>query len=223
MRSVTATTVLPIAIVVSAAADIVAMYLHVREVVYVFKPLTILLVIALAASGQPIGRVYRNLVVIALVFSLTGDICLMLPRTPRNFILPSLVSFLIAHLFYIAAFSWRVRWSVRQLPWLIPFALFGVLLCTFLWGGLGSMRIPVACYTAVISIMGWRAVCRIGTAGLARRGTMLAGAGAILFMTSDTCLALNRFGHSFEMAQLCILSTYFAAQALIALSVHDRP
>jgi len=43
--------------------------------------------------------------------------------------------------------------------------------------------------------------------------------GAVLFIVSDSVLAWNRFRKKFQNAQTVILSTYYAAQWLIALSV----
>jgi uncharacterized membrane protein YhhN len=43
--------------------------------------------------------------------------------------------------------------------------------------------------------------------------------GGALFVVSDSALAINRFLKEFKLAQPLILGAYFAAQALIALSV----
>ncbi|HIC51136.1 MAG TPA: lysoplasmalogenase, partial [Candidatus Marinimicrobia bacterium] len=43
--------------------------------------------------------------------------------------------------------------------------------------------------------------------------------GAVLFLISDGLLAINRFMRPFRVAQAVILTTYFTAQWLIALSV----
>jgi len=42
---------------------------------------------------------------------------------------------------------------------------------------------------------------------------------AVLFVISDSALAINRFRGRYRSAQALILSTYFAAQWLIARSV----
>jgi uncharacterized membrane protein YhhN len=47
----------------------------------------------------------------------------------------------------------------------------------------------------------------------------LAFAGALLFVLSDTVLAVNRFRRTFKLAHALNLITYFAAQCLIARSV----
>jgi uncharacterized membrane protein YhhN len=48
---------------------------------------------------------------------------------------------------------------------------------------------------------------------------LLAAAGAVIFMASDSALALNRFRAKFASAELLILSTYWLALWLMALSV----
>jgi len=210
---------LPAVILILAAINITVGYFRLQPLVYITKPLTTLLIILLASQGPAIGRRYRSLILIGLFFSLIGDVCLMLPARPRSYFLPGLVSFMIAHLFYIAAFSWKVRWTPAQLPRLIPFALAGMALDIYLWPHLGATKLPVVCYTAVIATMAWRASCRIGAPQIAQAGAVLATIGAVLFMISDSTLAINRFACPFAASRLVILSTYFVAQTLIALSV----
>jgi len=47
--------------------------------------------------------------------------------------------------------------------------------------------------------------------------------GAFLFLASDAVLAVNRFRRPFRLAQAVILSSYFAGQLMISLSVGLRP
>ena len=65
--------------------------------------------------------------------------------------------------------------------------------------------------------MGWAAMERLNY--IPTLGTFLAVVGAILFMISDAVLALNNFRKPFISSELIILSTYFTAQWLLALSV----
>ena len=65
-------------------------------------------------------------------------------------------------------------------------------------------------------MMTWQALNRWLATGEA--GSALALAGALLFVASDSALALNRFKGEFKGAQAVVLGTYFAAQWLIALS-----
>ena len=70
---------------------------------YLFKPLTMLLIIALFSTKTALTlNTYSSLLLIGLLCSLAGDIFLMLPK---DRFLPGLISFFLAHLAYIAAFT----------------------------------------------------------------------------------------------------------------------
>ena len=79
------------------------------------------------------------------------------------------------------------------------------------------MTIPVIIYISIIIIMGWMAIERFNS--LPTNGTFIAAAGAILFMISDAVLALNKFRKPFLSAEIIILTTYFTAQWLLAVSI----
>jgi len=179
---------------------------------YVFKPLTASLIILVALQGAHAATgAYRALVFAGLVCSLAGDVFLMLPR---DRFVAGLVSFLFAHLLYIAAFTldgWRLSgWA------LAPLLLYGALMLSLLWPRLGKLKVPVVVYVAVILLMALQASSGWLAAG--GSGGAAACAGALLFVASDSALAWNRFLGEFRGAQTFILGTYFAAQWLIALS-----
>jgi uncharacterized membrane protein YhhN len=54
---------------------------------------------------------------------------------------------------------------------------------------------------------------------MGRNGALLASIGALLFVLSDKILAINRFRGAFKLARAFNVTTYFAAQCLIASSV----
>lgn len=197
---------------ISAALHIRAEYRGPRRNVYLFKPLTMIFIILIALRGRhQTSLVYQYLIVAGLLCSLVGDIFLMLPA---DRFVPGLLSFLIAHLFYIAAFTID---GVHTLwPWL-PFFLYGSVMLWVLLPYLGRLKIPVTIYMLVILIMAGQALSRYLKVG--RAGNMLTLMGALLFVASDSMLALNRFKRHFHSAEFLILSTYFTAQWLIALSV----
>ncbi|HEX8844339.1 MAG TPA: lysoplasmalogenase [Pyrinomonadaceae bacterium] len=198
---------------ISAVLAVLAASLNQRLTLYVFKPLTVVLIILIALqSDYPVSSFYRQAIVAGLIFSLAGDIFLMLPQ---DRFLQGLISFLIAHLFYIAAF---LSESGRALfVWsLIPLLIYGVFMLSVLWPRLGKLKWAVIVYVLAILTMGWAAVSRwILTR---QEGSALAMTGALLFIASDSVLALDRFKGRFRGAQFLILTTYFAAQLLIALS-----
>lgn len=132
--------------------------------------------------------------------------------------LGGLIGFLIAHVFYIAAFvraEPRARWAR-----FIPMALWGLVALPVLIGGAGKLAIPVLIYGAVILIMVWRAAAawdhfgwNAGTLGLM---------GALFFATSDTLLGYSRFVGPLPMAGFLTIATYWIAQALITASFWKR-
>ena len=184
-----------------------------RALVYVFKPLATALIIVLALAGRhAAGATYETLLLAGLGFSLAGDVLMMLPR--KRF-LGGLAAFLAAHACYIAAFASRLHGPI-SLGLIIPFALYLGFMAGMLWGRLGRMRIPVFIYMAVIMAVAVLAAERYQLT--AETGALAALAGSILFVASDSFLAANRFVRPFPWAQAAILSTYWAAQALIALS-----
>jgi uncharacterized membrane protein YhhN len=199
---------------VSAALHIRAETRGPQRNIYLFKPLTMIWIILIAIQAQnPISAFYQYMIIAGLLCSLVGDIFLMLPA---DRFIPGLLSFLVAHLFYIAAFaSGGMRLS--ELWYAIPFLLYGSIMIWILSPHLGKMKLPVLVYMLVILVMAWQALSRWMETG--RKESALAFCGAILFAASDSILAVNRFKGGVPSAPLYILSTYFAAQWLIALSI----
>ena len=208
------TSTILLAAAVACALHLRAAYRGPRWQVYLFKPLTTTLLFGLAAAlPSAHGPGYRLAILIGLVFSLAGDVFLMLPR---DRFLAGLASFLAAHLAYIAAFGAAGPTS-GNFQLLLPLGLVALILLRLLWPTLGKLRLPVVLYTGTIVVMVWRAWAR--SRSNPTPGTELAAAGAALFMLSDALLALNRFRRRHAGAQAAVQVTYVAAQALIALSV----
>src|SRR5690606_41962032 len=112
---------LPLLTAVSACLAILGKYRGPGPLVYLFKPLTTVLILLLALlASPPVTPAYQWLIVLGLLFSLAGDVFLMLPR---DRFVAGLVSFLIAHLFYIAAFAQQAD-GTPALPGLLVFAVF---------------------------------------------------------------------------------------------------
>jgi uncharacterized membrane protein YhhN len=197
---------------VSAFLCIRGKYEGSQLLVFVFKPLTTILLLIMALATGATQSSYGSLVVVAILFSLLGDILLMLPR---DRFLQGLLSFLVAHVVLILAFT--LEWS--GVTWgLVPVVAVAALgMFTALAPHLGRMKIPVTVYIAVIGTMVWVGCERL--LGTGSFSGILAGVGAILFMFSDSVLGLNRFRASFRSADLIVLSSYWMSLWLIALSV----
>jgi uncharacterized membrane protein YhhN len=189
-----------------------------RRAFYLLKPLTTVLILALAAlAPQPVSRGYQALVCAGLLFSLAGDVFLMLPR---DRFVAGLASFLVAHLFYVAAFAPRPPALAAPLV-LAALVAYGGVLLRALWPRLGDLRAPVAVYATALLVMAWQAAER--WAAVDTTSALLAMLGAGLFVISDSVLAWERFRRRHAYGQAVVLGTYFAAQWLIASSVSAAP
>ena len=178
----------------------------------VFKPLAMLLAIAVVVSRAGWLRTQRRFdltLLAALVLCLAGDVFLMFP----GYFIPGLVSFLLAHLCYLALFRQGVRWFPSG-PALAATLSVAAALYAFLFPYLAPvLKVAVAAYALVIALMAAQA---IGRAALLRDPAAIAVAiGAGLFMLSDALLAINKFAQPLAMAQFWVLATYYAAQVLI--------
>lgn len=215
---ITSTTAI-LAIAASASAAVAAAWRRNRRGIYVFKPLTtVLIIVTTAWCFAPAMGHYRNIILLGLTLSLAGDVFLMLPG---NKFIPGLASFLAAHLAYIWAFTMGVDFAPAQLPWLAPFAFFGLVVVVYLWRGLpdAGLKCAVVAYVAVIVVMAWRAAVRAAAPTLPYPSAVTALVGACLFLVSDSVLAVDRFRRPFRAAEPVVFATYWAAQLLIALSV----
>jgi uncharacterized membrane protein YhhN len=199
---------------VAALGTIIADYRGRWRVVYILKPTAMAAIIS-AALLKPAFQSprYRYCILAGLALSLAGDIFLMLRN--KRFV-EGLTAFLFAHLFYIAAFL-NVTTVRADFGTVLPLFLYALIMMTVLFPTLGRMKIPVAVYIFVVTIMAGVAIQRFVDIG--GTSALRAFLGALLFVVSDSALAINRFVKKFSAAQAVILSTYFAAQWLLALSV----
>lgn len=155
------------------------------------------------------------LILSGLIFSWAGDIFLELEDRTGNLFIAGLLCFLLTHLLYIAVFIKDADRSVQKKGLLlraIPVAIYGVALVIWLYPGLGEMKIPVIIYSAVILTMLFFAEIRSSKIQI-RYYLILAG--ALLFVSSDSMIAINKFRHPFQWSDTAIMTTYVIAQYLI--------
>ena len=205
--------VLIVFVLAAAALTIIFDYRGRWRLVYAAKPLALAGIIVLVLIAKyPYPR-YRAWILAGLGSSLLGDVFLMLRR--KRF-LEGLASFLAAHVFYIIAFLSAMAYHLH-FGTLLPFFLYALFMMRILAPYLKKLRLPVFLYIVVITMMAALAAERyIGVGG---GKALSAFVGALLFVVSDSVLAAHHFVKKFPAAQAIILSSYFAAQLLIALSV----
>ncbi|WP_299017289.1 lysoplasmalogenase [uncultured Photobacterium sp.] len=201
-----------LAISFSALLHITAAYHGPKWQFYLFKPFTMVLLLMLAWQSGLEGF-YHQVIFIGLILSVVGDILLMLPK---DRFVPGLVSFLLAHIAYSLAF-----WSQLDdnMVWWLPALLFagGIIVFLLFLPSLGALMLPVAMYIAVIVQMTWAAGEFWLTVG--SMTSLLAFVGALVFMLSDTVLALDRFRGPLPSATAVVMSSYYLAQSLFVASL----
>lgn len=182
-----------------------------KRVEYVAKPLTLIALIVVAVSLDPVDPQRRWWFVAAAVFSLAGDVFLMLPR---DRFIPGLVSFLVAHVCYVAGMLALPASPARAAAGLAlvaaAVATLGVRVLRAVRRGRPSVLGPVLGYLVVISAM---VVAAFAT------GPPLAVAGAGSFYASDSILAEQRFVRPHAWAPVAVMVTYHLGQAALILSL----
>ncbi|MGD0298791.1 MAG: lysoplasmalogenase [Bryobacteraceae bacterium] len=148
----------------------------------------------------------------ALALSTLGDV--LLDLDPAGLFVFGLGSFLVAHLVYISVF---IRDRRRMVPLGGPRVLLAilVLLCSaavsgWLLPSLGDLIVPVAIYMCAITAMVIAAI-------LGRFENPWVAVGAILFLISDSLLAINKFKTPVPYRDFLVWSTYYTGQYGIAI------
>lgn len=152
------------------------------------------------------------LILAGLFFSWAGDIII-----DFSFI-PGLVCFLLAQVMYLITFFLTPGENVifhSKYFLLIPVILYGTGLVYYLYDDLGDMKLPVIIYAFVILTMLAAAINRLKKVNKISYWFVLAG--AILFVISDSAIAVNKFSQPIKASSLIIMSTYITAQFLINL------
>lgn len=204
--------------VVVLLIDLAAVYFKNEILRSVTKPLLMpLLIIYFVSAANPFVSSLKKWILLALGFSWLGDVLLMFESTGSNFFIFGLVAFLIAHIFYILFYENVIRLeNLKKNYWLfIPVLIYYVVLIYVLSPHLEDMKLPVRIYGIVISYMLIQALQTGRIKNHAAAGLMIVG--AVLFITSDSILAVNKFYKSFEYAGMAIMLTYGIGQLLITL------
>lgn len=175
------------------------------------KLIPMALIIILALTTRPLfSRTYKRIVIGGLLVCMIADGVLY-------WFLPGLITFFIGHIFYILAFRHAAKKSVPR--WAaVPLLLYGTGMAIWIAGsqfsaGQTVLGIAIIAYIGAIFTMGWMAI---------RTRMKLAIIGALLFMFSDSVLAVNRFVYEIPYRDAFVMVTYYAAQVFLAASIGSR-
>lgn len=200
-------------VLIACIALVIFQLLGVRIGVIVAKMLasTSFILVAVCSGGK--ASRYGAIIIAGLVLSWFGDLFLL--GASQALFLAGLVSFLLAHVAYVIAFSFHGlndRWSIAAV---VPVAAVSILVSLWLTPHLPQeMVVPVRAYTFVISLM---VITAFGARGAG--GPALIPAGALLFYFSDLSVASMQFTDAPFPYYVWGLPFYYTGQLLLALSV----
>lgn len=193
-----------------------------RRLVWVFKPVTVLVLIGSATAFRSEAHEGQwALTLAALVFSLAGDVLLMLPGER---LVAGLGCFLVAHLCYIAGFTAIGAPADAVVPVFPGLAapaagLFVRFRRALLESGRRKLVVPVGAYVVVISIMVVTAFDVIGEEGVGAAAQTGAAVGAALFYVSDALNGWRRFVRQARWMPVAVMVTYHLGQAGLVLAL----
>lgn len=202
---------------------------------FISKPLLMIILLLFYAKSiirQP--NPFHKMMIAAFFFSWIGDVALMFVHLNENFFLVGLVGFLITHVLYTIVFSKvnhpEVRAMLPRKIWVaIPLVIYmGALLSMLVPAISGNpltkpFLVPVLVYSTAIAVMVVFSINRYRRVN--DRSFALVFAGALLFMFSDSLIAINKFMQPLPMAGFFIMVLYITGQYLIAkgiLKQHPR-
>ncbi|MFH6964933.1 lysoplasmalogenase [Flavobacterium plurextorum] len=164
----------------------------------------------------------KNILLTALLFSWIGDVILLFSDISEIYFILGLVSFLISHIVYCVLFNRQNKRNLKKNS--IAIGIGSILIACYLIGmlsvllpSLGDLKIPVIVYASVISIM--LLFAYNGLLSWNEPGNKLVFSGAVVFVISDSILAINKFYNPIEKSSFFIMLTYLVAQYLIVIGI----
>ena len=193
----------------SSILDIIGIAANLIWLQTIFKPLIILSLISLYYSTV-IER--NNWYLLALFFSFLGDVFLL---DKNGYFLLGIGSFLITQILFIKLIISQLR-KVRAhhiIITLLPFVVYFTVLISTIKENLSEFFIPVVIYGITISFFGMVSLLNYFINKSKNSAVLLIG--AVLFIASDSMIALNKFHEPRIVYPVAIMITYIFAQYLI--------
>ncbi|MEP7141900.1 MAG: lysoplasmalogenase [Ferruginibacter sp.] len=190
---------------------------------FITKPLLMpaLVLILLDAGVKADGK---GLIVTGLFFSWLGDVFLLFESRNPMFFIFGLASFLITHACYIIFFLSIKSVApslLKKHPLYILLILgYGAGLVWLIFPYLGQLKIAVTVYAAIICSM---VLCSIHVYQKVKApANRYFVSGAVLFVLSDSILAVNKFYRPMPLAGIWIMLIYCAAQFFIVRGLLEK-
>jgi uncharacterized membrane protein YhhN len=170
--------------------------------------LTLLAVVYLVSATKP-----NFWYVLGMFFCFVGDVLLMFKGD--DFFMYGIAAFLLAHVVYIKVTVGFLQQdlTIKIVSSALPFVVFFGVLLYLIALNLNEMLIPVVVYGITISTFG--SVALLNYRGEKSTENLWLFIGAIIFILSDSLIALDKFYEPNEIYSVTIMITYILAQFLI--------
>ncbi len=203
------TTIASIVFLLLAITDVYAVITQNKSLEMIFKPLlmTTLVVVYLVSVKKP-----DFWLISALFFSFWGDVFLL---DKANYFVFGLASFLLAHVMYIKMTTqFLTNKAVSKIVLAaISFVLLFTGLLFLIFDNLGEMLVPVIVYGITIATFGASTLLNYQQEKSTANTWLLLG--ALLFIASDSLIALNNFYQPKHLFDVSIIILYVVSQYLI--------
>ena len=168
------------------------------------------LMIILLVYYVAVSKTKHPSMMLALITALLGDLFLL--ANVGNIFVVALFCFLLVHLMYTNMFKKQID-AIETIDWIGSLSVVGagILLGAYIVPQTGSLKVQVSIYIVVIVLMTVMAILR----NKQLPGYAMVVLGAMLFLTSDTILALDKFVFPFFFGNILIMATYGLAQYFI--------
>ena len=194
--------------------------LHIELFDYIFKPLIMISIGGyFLSNSEKIDKNVVGLAMFAFLFSLFGDTFLMFANQSLFFML-GLASFLIAQLFYVFLFRKSIKISGRE-PflrrnriYLIAYILYGASIYSVLFNHLDFV-LKIAVFAYMLALLGMSAMALNRFKTVPSASFLFVLFGSVLFVISDSLIALDKFYTEIPDDRILVMSSYIAAQYLM--------
>lgn len=159
---------------------------------------------------------YNRRILCGLLFSAVGD-TLLIWQSQEIYFMLGMMFFGFAQGCYICAFGFSPFGLKEFVSCAVMFLAFLIGLLPCLPTGVLTYMVPI--YGALVSMMGWRSLARFNLKGDIPWRKIFSAVGAVLFALSDTTIAINKFCTFVPFERTVVMTTYYAAQLCMALSV----
>jgi uncharacterized membrane protein YhhN len=164
----------------------------------------------------------KKFLLTALTFSWFGDIILLFADRDEMYFIIGLIAFLLSHITYILLFNKQIKpknTKNKAVFWMgvTAIIMYLIVMIAMLLPSLGDLTIPVFVYALVISTMLLFAFKGFLIWKTPANWYILTG--AVIFVSSDSILAFNKFYKPLVLSSFLIMLTYLVAQYLIVSGI----